>query len=132
LEFNTPLKLFFNFPDHTVCKEAQQKILKGHKKICSWPTNPTSDVYLNPYHEDFLSRDEKERLKQEFIDKAHRLLDLKKKLPHITLEILSEMVSYDDCCRRQKQLLFWKEGARTKFSRIFFTCPNYHEFNFQN
>ena len=84
---------FFGCTDHIICKESQEKIIKGHKKICSWPTNPTNDSYLNPFHEEFLSREEKEHLKRSFTERVHRLYDLKNKLPHVTLEILAEMVN---------------------------------------
>ena len=80
------------YADHAVCKEARQKILKGHKKVCSWPTNPVTDAYLNPFHEDYLSPDDRERLKEDFVEKALRLQDLRNDLPHLTQEILREMV----------------------------------------
>ena len=75
-----------------MCKEAQMKIIRGHKKICTWPNNPASDDYLNPFHAEYLSPEDRDNLKQDFIERAKRIRSLGEGLPHIKLDTHSEMV----------------------------------------
>ncbi|XP_076813193.1 zinc finger C3HC-type protein 1-like isoform X2 [Clavelina lepadiformis] len=79
------------------CEKAQENVIRGHLRICSWPSNYCSDVLLHPFDDvQYLSIQDKLDLKKKFFKRFENLMSLREKLPVMTAEVHKDMNLNED------------------------------------
>jgi len=78
--------------DREELSKSVKKITSGHMKICSWQTNGCPATYVNPFGLQYLTKDARVKLLNEFVKRTENLIRLKSSLPLVAPGALQKMV----------------------------------------